>query len=103
MPGTKRKQPKSNPTIRDVYHDIQEIKDMQLTQAADIVILKDWKAKQEIAKQAIEEYKQQEETERQSNLGNRERAKKIEVLKQVSIVLALLAAILYAYLGSLHK
>lgn len=56
-----------------------------------IGVLENWKEKIEIGKAAVDEYKKEEKTNRDSN-------QRREIFKQAGVVLALIAAVLYVYL-----
>lgn len=82
---------KQTPTNSDLLREIREVRDMQISQGQHIDTLLRWKEAQDIAKSAVDEYKRQEQSDRF------DRQKK-EILKQVGIVLGLVATVLYVYL-----
>lgn len=77
-------QQKKNPTNADIYRKLDDVSNR-------VGVLEEWKRGLDIAKQAVDEYKKDEQSRRESN-------QRREVLKQVGIILALVAAVLYVYL-----
>lgn len=78
--------PKSQPTNADILKEVRSMNNR-------IAALEQWKQGTEIARAAVEEYKKEEQSIRDSR-------QRREIMKQVGVVLSLMAAILYVYLES---
>lgn len=83
--------PKKNPTNADLFRQNGELSRQLNGMNNRVLALEEWKRGLDIAKQAVTEYKNDEQQRRDAN-------QKREVIKQVGIVLALIAAVLYVYL-----
>jgi hypothetical protein len=79
-----------NPTNADIFRKLDSM-DVRVSK------LETWKVAEDAARSAVKEYRDSETKARMDKAKYRESRAWIEVLKQASIVLAILGAILYAY------
>lgn len=86
-------QPSNRALQQLITKGFADVKDVQQQQQADINQLLDWKKGTEIAKNAVAEYKRDEEQSKESR-------QKRELLKQGGIVLGLVTTVIYVYLST---
>lgn len=79
--------------LQEIHKELKGIKTVQTAQAKDLEDLKNWRLGIEIGKSAVEEYKQQEQADKDAR-------QRREVLKQAGYVLGLVGLVLYVYLSS---
>lgn len=86
------------PTNSVLLRELKDIKDMQLSQAKDIDMLKNWKIAEDAAKAAVAKYKQDEQVKL-------DRDGKRKLIRDVGAFLSVLTILIWSiveYLGSHH-
>jgi hypothetical protein len=82
-----------NPTNGDILRKLESMDNTLQATVKDVTILKDWHLSETAARQAVEEYRKEQQA------GAKNKAW-MEIAKQVGIVLSIVIAILYAYASS---
>ncbi len=65
-----------------------------------LMVIEDWRRETEIAKKAVAEYQSQQDVKRRAALEAKKSKEWVDLLKQGSVVLGIIIAILYAYAAS---
>jgi hypothetical protein len=94
-------------TLNTIARDVKAVKiqvegviDTQKVQGNDIVVLKDWKRSQEVAKEAVAEYKRQEQSDKLQRSRNTAYNGVKDLMPYIIAVLAAVAALIYAKISS---
>lgn len=96
-----------NATLNSIARDVRAVKGqvdgvvaIQKTQQTDIKNLTDWKRSTEVAKEAVDEYKRQEQQEKLQRTRNSAYNGLKDIAPYIIAVLAAIAALIYARLSS---
>lgn len=96
-----------NATLNTIARDVKAVKTQvegvistQADQGKDIVVLKDWKRSTEVAKEAVAEYKRQEQSDKLQRSRNTAYNGLKDLTPYIIAVLAAVAALIYAKLSS---
>lgn len=81
---------KDEPTLGDVLKEVQGFGNR-------LAVLENWKISEDAYRAALAQVKNEERQAKNDNNSAEVNKRRLEILKQVGIVLALIAAILYAY------
>lgn len=80
----------TEPTSSEIIQSIKGVSDR-------VIILEDWKRNEDAYRAALAKVKDEEQQSRTTGEADAFAKRRTEIMKQVGIVLGLLAAILYAY------
>jgi hypothetical protein len=93
-----------NATLNSIAKDVKSLNDQmgrvfstQKDQQADINVLKEWKRSTEVAKEAVAEYKRQEQQDRMQNSKTSAYNGVKDLMPYVIAVLAAVAALIYVH------
>lgn len=99
-----------NPTYAELLREVKGMQTIQLTHSKlfekmdnRVGILEDAKKTEDIAKSAIDKYKQEEAQKRHDNLESQERKSKIQVFKDLAPLIVALTALVWAIIQGLPK
>jgi hypothetical protein len=89
--------PKQQPTNYDLAADLKELKTMVVPLMADVKTLKEWKTSVEIAKNAVDEYKRQEQSEERSSAQSRQTKARTDLFVKLAILITALTTLALTY------